>query len=501
MVFWLGRRGLARRFPRSPIWGVERPALETWAAILAFAPVVGWLLCPPWWRETLPRLAHYYQINTDRRGSLPDIQIFYLGEIYEYSLPWHNAWVLIGVTVPSAILLAACLGMVVALGVVRSDPLPLYFLLHFVTLPVFRMLPTPAHDGVRLFLPTFFFLAAMAGWGAARAAAGLQGVFRFRREWLAPILVSGCVLGSSAWQLVKVHPFELSYYNELIGGPRGAWSRGLFELTYWYDAFNPKVLAEVNAKLPRGAQVDILNDKTNTSMPVFMELQTLGDLRSDIRLGWTDTTRFPYVWLLTQDSKASAFTRLLFAIRPWYSVRPPQLDGLRVATVADPAAVSTAWALWLLTDAPDDQPPEEPRVPPWVRDNVPVLGRFWGEGLEKIARLNVFSPSLEWARSNPEGLRAAARELTRRRGDPGDDPDRKRLRAILDRYPSNNPSQFASVLFRIDPEGLTRAVEILASAPDAVQRVVTRRAYTEPVMEGRPWFDLPGEERVAETPR
>ena len=35
-----------------------------------------------------------------------------------------------------------------------------------------------------------------------------------------------------------VHPYELSYYNELIGGPRGAWARG-FELTYWYDAFNP----------------------------------------------------------------------------------------------------------------------------------------------------------------------------------------------------------------------------------------------------------------------
>ena len=29
-------------------------------------------------------------------GALPDIQIIYFGQIYEYSLPWHNAWVLIG---------------------------------------------------------------------------------------------------------------------------------------------------------------------------------------------------------------------------------------------------------------------------------------------------------------------------------------------------------------------------------------------------------------------
>ena len=38
-------------------------------------------------------------------------------------------------------------------------------------------------------------------------------------------------------------------------------------------------------------------------------------------------------------------------MRPWYAVQPRQLDGLRVATVADPVAVSRAWALQLLTDA------------------------------------------------------------------------------------------------------------------------------------------------------
>ncbi len=47
---------------------------------------------------------------------------------------------------------------------------PLYFALQLVFLPSLRMLPTPAHDGVRLFLPTFFFLAAFAGWGAVAVA-------------------------------------------------------------------------------------------------------------------------------------------------------------------------------------------------------------------------------------------------------------------------------------------------------------------------------------------
>ena len=50
---WCLRRLLGWCFPKNKIWGVERPALETWTAILAFAPVIGWLGNPAWWRETL----------------------------------------------------------------------------------------------------------------------------------------------------------------------------------------------------------------------------------------------------------------------------------------------------------------------------------------------------------------------------------------------------------------------------------------------------------------
>ena len=65
-----------------------------------------------------------------------------------------------------AILGAAAIGLCWALGRIPKDRLPFYFLIHLLTLPVIRMFETPAHDGVRLFLPAFFFLAAFAGWGA-----------------------------------------------------------------------------------------------------------------------------------------------------------------------------------------------------------------------------------------------------------------------------------------------------------------------------------------------
>src|SRR5262249_14635879 len=157
---------------------------------------------------------------------------------------------------------------------IRKDRLPLFFLLNLVTIPVLRMLPTPAHDGVRLFLPTFFFLAAFAGWGAVWIADGLARLTRTRPAWFRAA-ASGLVLIPSAWQLIKVHPYELSYYNELVGGPRGAWHWG-FELSYWYDAFNDRALADINARLPRNAAVDFYNQMSEP--PTFNELKSLGRL-------------------------------------------------------------------------------------------------------------------------------------------------------------------------------------------------------------------------------
>jgi hypothetical protein len=111
------------------------------------------------------RLAHYYMLNTARKGSLPDILILYFGQTYEYALPWPNAWVLMAITVPGLVLAMATVGLACKLRGVRGDALPLFFLVNLAILPVMRMLPTPAHDGVRLFLPTFFFSVGVRGLG------------------------------------------------------------------------------------------------------------------------------------------------------------------------------------------------------------------------------------------------------------------------------------------------------------------------------------------------
>ncbi|MDG3003636.1 glycosyltransferase family 39 protein [Paludisphaera mucosa] len=494
LVVWSLRRLLARRRPGSPIWGVERPALETLAAIAAFAPVVGWLGNPAWWRETIVRMTHYYTLTNDRQGALPDILILYAGQIYKYSLPWHNGWVLAAITVPPTILAAGLAGIAWGLRRVRTDRIPVYFLLHLAILPFLRMFHTPAHDGVRLLLPSFFFLAAFAGWGTVWIGRAVA-----RRIRWGVVMTAALVLAPALVSLVRIHPYELSYYNALIGGPSGAWRRG-FEMTYWYDALTPSVLEELDRKLPQGAELDFLNKKTESSMQVLNDLQALGHLRPDILLFRRSGEHFPFVLLLTQDSKATAFTRLLFAMKPWFASEPRQLDGLRVLTIADPVAVSRAWALSMLVDAPAPPRRDLPVAPEWVHAYAPILRRFWGEGLQLDDPLTFNSVVFDWARTDPEGLKAAARRIAELKPEP-EDANATRLSRMLmpdgDVTPQAINKSLLGQLVAARPEALVEAVDILIAHPDAVASVLTRYGYTDPATVGGYLDRDQVEERIA----
>jgi 4-amino-4-deoxy-L-arabinose transferase-like glycosyltransferase len=475
LAIWILRWGIVRGWRSRAI---ERPALEILWGILAFAPAVGWLGNPAWWRETLPRLAHYYMLNVDREGALPDIRIYYLGETYLFSLPWHNGWVLLAVTVPVSILIAGAVGLGYALRVAPRDRLPLYFLVHFLTLPVLRMLPTPAHDGIRLMLPTFPFLAAFAGWGAVWLADGLARLAR-RGDRPTPFraAVATLVVGWSMVQLVLIHPFELSYYNRLVGGPSGAWSRG-FELSYWYDAFTPDTLTQINEEMPVGAAIGVTNEYSR--VPTFAELQSLGALRSDLRLDSEAGEDFPFTWLLRHDSKANPYSRLLFAMRPYLERRPAQLGGLRVAAVSDPEDSALALALQLLASDSKRPRPIKAPLPDWLRSSAPWLSRFWGEGLTRPDEPGVYEPIFSWAATDPESLRAAARALAE--GRDADAPDAAALRSLFVRY---GPGFYAQLRTH-RPRAIVDAVELIIERPDDLRRVLTSPGYTDPMAIGGP---------------
>jgi hypothetical protein len=272
---------------------------------------------------------------------------------------------------------------------------------------------------------------------------------------------------------VRVHPYELSYYNSLIGGPRGAWNEG-FELTYWYDAFDPRSLERINATLPENASITFPDE--NSAPSTFQDLQSLGALRGDVNLGIAPRSGFPYLWLLTHDSKATPFTRLVFVMKPFLDSRPRQLGGVRVWEIAGPEGGARAMALHLLTDAKSPMRDQRPNAPGWVRTYLPMLARFWGDGVTKAAPLTVNELIFDWAATDPDSLRAAARAITNHEPETADS---RRLDALLSRH----PDRYAALL-RGRPEALTEAVDILIDRPDAIRRVLLRSAYTDPLTIG-----------------
>lgn len=425
----------------------RRRSMDGWALglempwrIVAAAPLVTIAFNPTWWHETLPALTDYFELNLHRRGKLPDIGIFYLGERYLYSLPPSNAWVLIGVTVPFGTLALSLIGAARAWLTRRADPLPLFFLVQAMTLPVFRMFRTPAHDGVRLFLPTFFFLAGLAGWGALVIVESI-GRSEKSKRW---VWVALTILGPawSAFDWIRIHPYELSYYN--IGLPRAVdWG---FEPTYWYDAVTPRVVRDLNASLPEGVAVGFPEPLINPE--TFPVLQELGQLRPDISFDVSVTKTFPWYWLLTHSGKATPYTRLLYACEPW---REWGKDGVRLFSIVDPKTTATAWALRTMTVKSD------PRLP---RDR-PVLHESAFHSDEKALRRAV-----DFLLKNPSA-------------DDSTEPESAQ-RLLADWRSSDFVATNLAFVQARDPGGIERAISLLARRPEDIRKVILTPGYLLP---------------------
>ena len=206
---------------------------------------------PPDWAHPLSAIAHYLFYPLER-PQVP-ISTFYLGSIYAFHLPWHYFLFMTMVTFP-VILLLPLLGLIF---VRRLNHYGLFPALLFPTafwVLIGHLPATPKHDGIRQFVSFYPFLALLS-W------LGLMSIINRFKQWprLSKANFSGnlvififcCML---LLQTSIVHPFELSFYNRLIGGLSGAEKRGM-EMTYYFEAANQDFIREIDPYLVNGAKV------------------------------------------------------------------------------------------------------------------------------------------------------------------------------------------------------------------------------------------------------
>jgi hypothetical protein len=140
-------------------------------------------------------------------------------------LPWYYVPVWLAISTPPVVLV----GMVLAGLFTKREWLPALFALWTIALlPIALVIiqHSTLYDGVRhlLFIYPAIVALAAAGWTAA-----LSRRDPLVRRITAVLLVIGLV--NILTFTVRAHPNESAYFNELVGGPKGAFSR--YDMDYW----------------------------------------------------------------------------------------------------------------------------------------------------------------------------------------------------------------------------------------------------------------------------
>jgi hypothetical protein len=287
------------------LWTVlyrDRSAAHALAIGVPAALAVFLLMNPPLWAQPVDGLTAFFQLNTGRAGMGLNLSTQFLGRMHnlDYPLPWYNTLFWAAVTVPLGILVFAGFGSVAALRHPRDRSADVLILLNWLTLLVVRALPgVPVHDGVRLFLPSFAFLAALAGVGV-HASCRWSGWSRLTGWRLRVLVIATLVLISAACltNLVVYAPQWLSYYNVLIGGLPGATAAGM-EPTYWWDSLDARSLAWLHDRTDK-------NEKIQFASPSQGNLVLLSQW-GVLRRGWHASDPGRYRWYVVQH-RPSAWT-------------------------------------------------------------------------------------------------------------------------------------------------------------------------------------------------
>lgn len=242
-VYWLSQSG-RRAIPGLVLYG-------------ASAAVTTYLTWPVLWGNPLIALS-------DRISEVSEFSRYgglFLGARYQADdLPWRFLPVLLGVqfTLPAVFLFAVGVPYSLVFARQRHDAAPLLGLIWlWFLLPVVAVVLgiIPIYNNFRHVLfaipPAFLIMGLVGSWIASKV----------RRPVL--LVVLACLaLAPGIVGIVSLHPYEYIYYNQLVGGVRGA--EGKFDLDYWCTAFR-QAMAEVDRVAPEGAHIDIARGLTTAA--------------------------------------------------------------------------------------------------------------------------------------------------------------------------------------------------------------------------------------------
>ncbi|MCK4401070.1 glycosyltransferase family 39 protein [bacterium] len=247
-------------------------------------------LWPRLWYDPFSNLIKFFLYHVKHNP----INVFYLGKTYGAQIaPWHYPFLLLATTVPPATLLLSIYGICTYIKKRLKDEISGMVIINILFLLILMSLPiAQKYDGIRLFMPVFPFLAVLAGIGFSELYKRVSIVkkYKFLPNTLYLLLLPALIT------LVRIHPYQTSYYNMFIGGIRGAHKLGM-ETTYWGDCITKKTLKFINDNTSRNGCVIFF--PVGSFVPGFYK--KTGFLRKDIKITDINDENFDYLILLSRQ--------------------------------------------------------------------------------------------------------------------------------------------------------------------------------------------------------
>ena len=223
-----------------------RDALRRRPSDVALAAGTGvltlFLLWPMLWTDPVEHSRHIINFFLNPPPWQGQTGLFYLGSHYTSSPPWHYPFVMTAVTTPLPVLLLALWGVLGSLssnsgpgGEKRRRSMWMAAWWTLSSIGVHALMTRGNYDGVRHFLEAFGGLVWLAGIGAADLVERCGHWQKGGRDNLTGAVIA-TVLCCMAFLpglagIIQLHPYPQIYYNESVGGTRGAANR--FEIDYW----------------------------------------------------------------------------------------------------------------------------------------------------------------------------------------------------------------------------------------------------------------------------
>ena len=222
-----------------------------WFFVLA--PLAAFWVWAIFWQHPIAQIIQAYStfgIGTN------NIEVLLNGSWYcsGSTVPWYYPYWYMAITTPLPILLLFLTSIAVTIAGRTSKLAPTLFLfLLWFFIPLTRyFLPTiGVIDGVRHFEEVLFPIAALA---AVTLDILLTLMGRVRKRGMGIALLIG-IMAWLGWNIVSYHPYEITYFNELVGGVHGAFSK--YDLDYWGTS-QKAAIKWVNSHAPQNAKVHIV---------------------------------------------------------------------------------------------------------------------------------------------------------------------------------------------------------------------------------------------------